>query len=328
MAVTLLCDEGYSSPFRLSAYLDLSGRSKMQKDERDLLEVLKNAPASGGAKSSRRRRQIMGNKEFRKLSLWGALVALALLGSTVAWSRSTPLPGAPEPQAASATESQPTASSSYVVRTVEESVTGTISGRILYNGKPVLPKRFTVTSDTSICGNTKEVYPVRIEGGGIADAVVWIDDITNGKAFNFPSPLIDQKKCSFVPHVLLMKGGELKLGNTDLCMHNIHVTSFANREANKAIPPGAAPQEITLARADRITVRCDVHKWMSSYVVVAKNPYYVITGAGGSFRLEGVPAGHYHLKVWQESLGELDQEITVEPAKRTEASFTYRANGA
>ena len=327
MAVTLLCDEGYSSPFRLSAYLDLSGRSKMQKDERDLLEVLKNAPASGGAKSSRRRRQIMGNKEFRKLSLWGALVALALLGSTVAWSRSTPRPGAPEPQAASATESHPTASSSYVVRTVEESVTGTISGRILYNGKPVLPKRFTVTSDTSICGNTKEVYPVRIEGGGIADAVVWIDDITNGKAFNFPSPLIDQKKCSFVPHVLLMKGGELKLGNTDLCMHNIHVTSFANREANKAIPPGAAPQEITLARADRITVRCDVHKWMSSYVVVAKNPYYVITGAGGSFRLEGVPAGHYHLKVWQESLGELDQEITVEPAKSTETSFTYRAKG-
>jgi len=326
MAVTLPCDEGYSSPFRLRAYFDLSGRPKMQKDEGDRLEVWKNAPAGGGAKSSKGRSHIMRNNEFRKLSL----VALALLGSTVAWSRSTPRPGAPEPQAASvsASASQSTASSSYVVRTVEESVTGTISGRILYNGKPVLPKRFTVTSDTSICGTTKEVYPVRIEEGGIADAVVWIDDITNGKAFNFPSPLIDQKKCSFVPHVLLMKGGELKLGNTDLCMHNIHVTSFANREANKAIPPGAAPQEITLSRADRITVRCDVHKWMSSYVVVAKNPYYVITGAGGSFRLEGVPAGHYHLKVWQESLGELDQEITVEPAKRTETGFTYRANGA
>src|SRR6202795_4874469 len=41
MAVTLLCDAGYSSPFRLSAYCDLRGRYKMQKDERDLLEVLK-----------------------------------------------------------------------------------------------------------------------------------------------------------------------------------------------------------------------------------------------------------------------------------------------
>lgn len=300
----------------------------MEKEERDLLEDWKSAPASSGAKSNARRTQIMGNNEFRKLSLWGALVALALLGSTVAWSRSPSHLTTAERQAASASESQSAASSGYAVRTIRESDAGTISGRILYSGKPVLPKRFTVSSDSSICGSTREVYPVRIEEGGIADAVVWIDDITSGKAFNFPSPMIDQKKCAFVPHVLVMKGGELKLGNTDLCLHNIHVVSYANREANKAIPPGAAPQEITLARADRVTVRCDVHKWMSAYVVVAKNPYYVITGAGGSFRLEGVPAGHYHLKVWQESLGELDQEITVEPAKTAETGFTYRARGA
>ncbi len=267
------------------------------------------------------------NNKFQKLSLWGGLGALAVLGTSVGWSRSMSHPAAAEWQAASARESQSAASSSYVVRTIEESVTGTISGQILYSGKPVPPKRFPVTFDTSICGTTKEVYPVRIEQGGIADAVVWIDDITSGKAFNFPSPLIDQKKCSFVPHVLVMKGGELKLGNTDLCLHNIHVMSFANREVNKAIPPGAAAQEITLARPDRVTVRCDVHKWMNAYVVVAKNPYYVVTGAGGNFRLEGVPAGHYHLKVWQESLGELDQEITVEAAKTKEASFTYRAKG-
>jgi Polysaccharide lyase family 4, domain II len=327
MAVTLQCDAGYSNHFGLGPYFELSGMCKMQKDERDLLEVLKSARASSGAKSNARRTQIMGNNEFRKLSLWGALVALSLLGSTIAWSRSTSHPTASEGQAASASGSQSAASSGYVVRTIEQSTTGAISGRILYNGKPVVPKRFTVTSDTSVCGTTKEVYPVRIEEGGIADAVVWIDDIPSGKAFDFPSPMIDQKKCAFVPHVLVMKGGELKLGNTDLCMHNIHVISYANREANKAIPPGAAPQEITLARADRVTVRCDVHKWMSSYVVVAKNPYYVVSGAGGKFRLEGVPAGHYHLKVWQESLGELDQEITVEAAKTTETSFTYRAKG-
>jgi len=269
---------------------------------------------------------MMGNNEFRKLSL--GLGALALVGSTVAWSRSTSHPAASERQAVLASESQSAASSSYVVRTIEESATGAISGRILYSGKPVLPKRFTVTSDTAVCGTTKEIYPVRIEQGGIADAVVWIDDITSGKAFTFPSPMIDQKKCAFVPHILVMKPGELKLGNTDLCLHNVHVISYANREVNKAIPPGAATQEITLARADRVTVRCDVHKWMSSYVVVAKNPYYVISGAGGKFRLEGVPAGHYHLKVWQESLGELNQEITVGAAKTTETTFTYQANGA
>ena len=302
----------------------------MQKDERDLLEVLKfelGFLEQGCYGRSPRKTQMTRNNRFRKLSLWGGLGALALLGSTIAWSRSTSHPAAPAWKAASGGESQSAASPGYMVRTIEESVSGTISGRIQYSGKPVLPKRFAVTSDTSICGTTKEVYPVRIEQGGIADAVVWIDDITSGKAFNFSSPVMDQKKCSFVPHVLLMKAGELKLGNTDLCLHNIHVITFANREVNKALPPGAAAQGITLARPDRVTVRCDVHKWMNAYVVVAKNPYYVVSGAGGQFRLEGVPAGHYHLKVWQESLGELDQEITVEAAKTTETSFSYRASG-
>ncbi len=41
MAVTLPCDGDYSSPSPSSAYFESRGRCKMQKDERDLLEVLK-----------------------------------------------------------------------------------------------------------------------------------------------------------------------------------------------------------------------------------------------------------------------------------------------
>ena len=40
MAVTRQRDESYSGPFQLSAYFDLFGRYKMQKDERDHQEVL------------------------------------------------------------------------------------------------------------------------------------------------------------------------------------------------------------------------------------------------------------------------------------------------
>src|ERR1700688_4994430 len=40
-AVTLPRDGGYSGPCQPSAYFELRGRCKMQKDERDLLEVLK-----------------------------------------------------------------------------------------------------------------------------------------------------------------------------------------------------------------------------------------------------------------------------------------------
>ena len=58
--------------------------------------------------------------------------------------------------------------------------------------------------------------------------------------------------------------------------------------------------------------------------MIAKNPYYAISGKGGKFTLDGVPEGHYHLKVWSESLGESEQDIVVEAGKSTRADFTLK----
>ncbi len=200
---------------------------------------------------------------------------------------------------------------------------GMIAGKILYSGKPVRPKRFPVTQDMSTCGKTKEIYPVKVEQGGVAEAVVWLDDITSGKAFNFPEPVMDQKNCEFVPHVLLIQAGAMKMLNTDLCSHNIHVFSSANRELNLNIPPKMAPTEFTLMRPDQAMVRCEIHKWMEAYVIVAKNPYYVLSGTGGPYTLTDVPPGKYHIKVWQEKLGTQTQEVAVETGKTATVNFNF-----
>src|SRR5437870_10441368 len=89
-----------------------------------------------------RRRQMKRNNKFQKLSLWGALGGLALLGNTIAWSRSTSQPPSLNGKLRRQESQQSAASSSYAVRAIEESVSGTVSGRILYSGKPVQPKRF------------------------------------------------------------------------------------------------------------------------------------------------------------------------------------------
>lgn len=197
---------------------------------------------------------------------------------------------------------------------------GTIAGKLLYTGKPVRPKKFPATQDANVCGNTIEVYPVKVEEGGVAEAVVWLDDITSGKAFNLPEPVMDQKKCAFVPHVVVMQPGKLKVTNTDLCSHNIHVFSSANREVNQNNPPNT-PVEVSLMRPDNAIVQCEIHKWMKGYVMVAKNPYYALSGAGGAFTLSDVPPGKYRLEVWQETLGTQTQEVSVEAGKTATVSF-------
>lgn len=206
--------------------------------------------------------------------------------------------------------------------TVQPGPGGSVSGKILYEGKPVSPKKMTVTQDSNVCGNTKQVYPVEVNGGGVVNAVVWIDDITKGKAFSLPSPSLDQKGCMFMPHVLLMAPGELKVLNSDQAAHNVHIFSKTNRAFNQVMPPGSDPLNISLFRPDTVIVRCDVHTWMQGYVVVAKNPYYAVTGNGGSFELAEVPAGTYHLSVWQETLGTKTQEITVQEGKATTVNIT------
>jgi plastocyanin len=199
---------------------------------------------------------------------------------------------------------------------------GTIAGKILYRGKPIRPRRVAVTQDPSICGTVKEIYPAEVQAGGVVDAVVWIDDISRGKAFSLPAAVLDQKKCSFIPQLVLMAPGQLKVVNSDDATHNVHIFAHNNRESNQMMAPGQAPIELPLMRPDEITVRCDIHTWMQGSIIVAKNPYYALSGSGGAFQLTDVPPGKYRVKVWQPALGTAEQEVTVEAGKTATVNFT------
>ncbi len=204
---------------------------------------------------------------------------------------------------------------------VQPGAGGTIQGKLLYIGKPVKPQRLAVTQDQAACGNMKIMYPVNVEQGGVAGAVVWIDNITHGKAFAFPKPVLDQKKCMFVPDVVLMKPGQLEVENSDPATHNIHIYAHFNRTSNQMMAPGSSPVELTLMRPETVMVRCDVHSWMEGYIVIAKNPYYTISGSGGAFTLTDVPPGTYQLKVWQNKLGTKEQSVTVQAGKTATVTF-------
>jgi plastocyanin len=205
--------------------------------------------------------------------------------------------------------------------TVQQVAGGTIQGKLVYIGKPVHPKKMSVTQDRSACGNEKVIYPIQVENGGVAGAVVSLDNVTHGKAFAFPSPVLDQKKCMFVPHVVLMKPGHLKVVNSDPVTHNIHIYARYNRASNHMMAPGSTPIELTLMRPETIMVRCDIHPWMKGYIVVAKNPYYAISQSGGAFTLTNVPPGTYQLKVWQQKIGTKEQKVTVQAGKTTTVTF-------
>jgi hypothetical protein len=136
--------------------------------------------------------------------------------------------------------------------------------------------------------------------------------------------VIDQEGCMYKPHVqAAMRGQQLQVKNSDGTLHNIHTYEGAATWFNQAQPPKAPPVSKPLDRKSVVKVKCDVHPWMTAYIVLSDNPFFATTSDDGKFTLKDVPAGTYTLESWHERFGVKTQEVTVKANEAAKVSFTY-----
>jgi hypothetical protein len=76
-----------------------------------------------------------------------------------------------------------------------------------------------------------------------------------------------------------------------------------------------------------IPVGCDIHPWMRAYLCIVPNPYFGVSGRDGLVQIGSVPPGNYTIAVWHESLGTIEQKITLPPRGEVATGFTYREVG-
>lgn len=115
---------------------------------------------------------------------------------------------------------------------------------------------------------------------------------------------LDNKECCFVPQTLFVRTGQkLLLKNSDTIGHNCHIIAF-NNEHNVNIPAGSKV-EITMENPERAPgeVKCDIHPWMSSVIMVRDNPYVAFSDADGQFTIENIPAGNWKFQFWHKKVG-------------------------
>jgi plastocyanin len=204
---------------------------------------------------------------------------------------------------------------------------GSISGEVKYDGNAPAPKKLEVTKDGEVCGSAAKDSPELIVGGnkGIKNAVVYLANISKGKAMDIAPAKLDQKGCEYAPHVTVVPAGaEFEILNSDGILHNIHTFSKTNSPINKAQPKFKKTMKETIAKAEIIPMKCDVHTWMSGVIVAADHPYYAVTDENGAFSLKNVPPGTYQLKVWHETLGEQTKDVTVAGGGDAKADFAMK----
>jgi plastocyanin len=245
----------------------------------------------------------------------GAAAALALLPLLTGCSRDeAPTTTAKEEAAPKAEQPAPGAPAAAEGH-------GTIAGRIVFKGSHTQGK-LPVGRDREVCGDSK-LDPSLIVAGdaGVRNAVIQISGLRDGRE-PVKEAELDQVKCEYVPHVLVVSSGAtVTIKNSDGILHNVHTVSKDNPPFNKAQPKFMKEFKETFAKPEIISVRCDVHAWMSGWIVVTDNVFFDISKEDGSFNLAGVPQGKYTLEVWHEKLGRATQEVEVKAGETVNVNY-------
>lgn len=190
---------------------------------------------------------------------------------------------------------------------------GSIAVNVKFKGTAPPPKKLEIVKDKEVCGKSVKTDPsLIVADGNLVNAVVYIADIKKGKKMEATKVMLDQKECEYRPHVLAFPvGSTVEILNPDGILHTIN-TSVGKEPLFNAAQPGGKkvlPQKID--RRGPISVKCDVHGWMSGWFFAAENPYFGVTDNSGVVKLTGVPPGSYTVEVWHETLGKTSQKVTV-----------------
>lgn len=206
---------------------------------------------------------------------------------------------------------------------VEVKTGGRISGFVRYEGKAGKTGYLELTKNKEVCGKVADESLVVGVGRGVRYAAVTLEGIGKGKAVEREAVHeLDNMKCRFAPHVQTASVGQfLLMRNSDPILHTVHAyTPEGQPHFNVGLYPGRVSRK-PLVKAGVIKVLCEVHPWMSAYIVVSEHPYHSVTDVYGEYQLTEVPSGKYRLKVWHERLGVKEREVEVKAGAVTKADF-------
>jgi plastocyanin len=218
---------------------------------------------------------------------------------------------------------------------VDESKTGTLTGRVVLDGPAPANAPIRMASDPFCLrahpdGASLDRYVV--DNGGLANVFVYVKDGLGNYYFDIPKDAVklDQQGCRYVPHVFGVRAGQpIEIRTSDDTMHNVHAMPEKNQEFNFGQQLAGATRTKTFTAPEiMIPFKCDVHAWMNAYAGVLTHPYFAVTHAGGTFELKNLPAGTYTVEAWHEKLGTQTHSVTLGEKESKDLTFTFKAAGA
>jgi hypothetical protein len=207
----------------------------------------------------------------------------------------------------------------------------TVSGKISFEGTPPANDRIQMGADpycSQHAADNPTAETVKVSDGGLENVIIFVSSgLPAGTSYAAGAPVeINQQNCHYIPHVFtLMTNQPLKIKNSDMTLHNIHVFGEKNPQFNVGQPlPMVSDTKFTVPEVP-VPIRCDVHKWMGAFVGVFDHPFHTVSKAGGSFELKLAP-GTYEITAWHEKFGKKTMMVEVKDNDKKETNFSFNAN--
>jgi plastocyanin len=211
---------------------------------------------------------------------------------------------------------------------VDAATAGAVTGKVSFMGTPPPSETISMSSDPRCMNAGAKTETVIVSGdGSLQNVFVYVKDGLGNLKFPVPTtPLVlDQKGCQYRPHVFGVQAGQpIEILNSDATLHNIHAWPQANQEFNMGQALQGMKDTHTFTTQEiMVPFRCDVHRWMNSFVGVVAHPFFAVTGADGAFSLQGLPPGTYTIEAWHEKFGTKTASVTIGPKESKDVGFTF-----
>ena len=124
---------------------------------------------------------------------------------------------------------------------------------------------------------------------------------------------ISQKDRAFAPYItVIQRQDTVEFSNRDDFTHHIYSISGENRFSfklksgeSKALPGLKSSYE-----AETIAMGCNIHDWMSGFILILDTPYFTKTDEKGQTSLKLKQPGKYRLTLWHPQLKTTGNRLT------------------
>ena len=133
----------------------------------------------------------------------------------------------------------------------------------------------------------------------VKEVAVYLEshDAKSASSMNHPRE-ISQVDRKFSPYVSVVRKGEsINFSNQDEITHHVYSFNGPTRFSFK-LKKDEHMLSDPFTETGVIAMGCNIHDWMSGYMLVVDTPYYALTDSEGKVAFNDLPSGEYHLKAW------------------------------